>query len=136
MGASSVDQLDRRRAVERLYAEGLSAPKIAESLGVDARTIRKDLELLAVERAHDLDLGWERARLLEAGKHVEDEAWSLFDRLPDADVAGRLGSLSKVLAAQERVAKVVGDIAGADVERRLAALERQMKQVEAEANER
>ncbi len=112
-----------------LELRGASARVIAREVGSDIRTILRDLQALAAERARDTDLAAERHRLLGAARAVEAEAWALFDRLSAEDANGKLGALAKVLAAQAQGAKVAGDLAGADVERRLAELEARLTDV-------
>src|SRR5439155_14208032 len=113
----------RRRQVEALELRGATPAAIATALGADPRTIRRDLQALAHQRARSADLTAERHRLLEAAKLVEHQAWDLFDGLPAADVNGRLGALGKVLASQVQVVKLVGDLAALDLEARLTTLE-------------
>jgi hypothetical protein len=124
--SSTEDQLHRRGRVAEMELEGAAAAVIAKALGSDVRTIRADLAALAQERAQNADLAAERHRLLDASKLVEQTAWALYRSLPADDANGRLGSLAKVLAAQSQGAKVVGDLANADMERRLAQLEEQL----------
>ena len=127
MARATTDQaLSRRARVAELELRGTALSVIARELKSDTRTIRADLAVLAQERAQDANLAGERHRLLAAAKLVEHESWSLFHALSGADSNGKLGALSKVLAAQAQGAKVVGDLAAADLERRLADLEQRL----------
>ena len=126
-------QLTRRARVAELELRGSSAPVIAREVGCDVRTVRADFLALAQERAQDANLAGERHRLLDAAKLVEHESWALFHALSGADSNGKLGALGKVLAAQAQGAKVVGDLAAADLERRLADLEQRLAVTDAGA---
>lgn len=116
----------RRGKVAELELRGVSAHGIARALGSDPRTIKRDLRALAAERARDTSLTAERHRLLAAAKLVEQQAWQLHHALSVADAAGKLGALGKVLGAQEAGRRIVGDLAMAALEERVAALEQQV----------
>ena len=122
-GRSHAEALRRRRQVEALELRGATPAAIARDLGADLRTIKRDLRMLAQQRARAADLTAERRRLLDAARLVEKQAWELFDALPAADPTARLAALGKVLAGQSQTIKLLGDLAAADIEARLAALE-------------
>ena len=127
--ATAEEAATRRQRVAELELRGAPPHVIAREVGSDVRTVQRDLQALAAERARDTDLAAERHRLLGAARAVEAEAWRLYDSLPAEDANGKLGALAKVLAAQAQGAKVTGDLAGADVERRLAELEQRLADV-------
>lgn len=113
----------RRERVEELALQGAGVRVIARVLKSDPRTIAADIAELSRAWAESADLASERHRLLKAAKVAEYGAWTLFESLPNGDANGKLGALGKVLAAQAQGAKVVTDLASADLERRLADLE-------------
>src|SRR5438067_4281621 len=108
----------RRRQVEAMDLRGATCAAIARAVQSDPRTVARDLQAIARERARTPDLTGERRRLLAAAKLVEHHAWDLFDNLPAADTNGRLGALNRILASQVQVIKLVGDLATIDVESR------------------
>lgn len=116
----------RRERVEELALQGAGVRVIARALKSDPRTVAADVAELSRAWAETTDLAGERHRLLAAAKVAEYRAWVLFDSLPNGDANGKLGALAKVLAAQSQGAKVVTDLAGADLERRLADLEQRL----------
>lgn len=124
MARATIDaQTARRSQVAELELRGASVAGIAKALKADPRTIARDLEALAQERAANVSLDGERHRLLAAAREVEREAWALYEDLPAKDVNGRLGALSKTLAAQAQGRDLVADLANVEMERRVAALE-------------
>jgi hypothetical protein len=114
-----------RHRVAMLDLRGASPSAIASQLGADFRTVRRDLSLIAKERAHATDLDGERHRLLATARTVEVKAWNVYETATDTN--GRLGALAKVLAAQQRAADVVAALATLDLERRLQALEERLE---------
>ena len=131
MARATTDQaLTRRAAVAELELEGATAAVIAKALGSDYRTVQRDLAAIAQERAQNVDLAAERHRLVEAARLVERESWALFRATPSTDANGKLGALAKVLAAQAQGAKVIADLANADLERRMEQLEQLLQQMQ------
>lgn len=130
MARATTDQAaTRRQRVSELYAEGLTVAGIALAIGSDPRTVQRDLAALSAELTAATDLAGERLRLIEAARAVERESWALYRRLSDEDSAGKLGALSRVLQSQAQGAKVIADLANADLERRMAQMEEQMSAV-------
>lgn len=115
----------RRREVDELACRGLGAWAISKALRCDLRTVQRDLAALAAARRAAIDLGAERARLLEAARLVEAAAWKLYAGA-GGNQALRLGALAKALAAQAQAVTVLRELAGSELEHRLAALEAQV----------
>lgn len=126
---TDLEAAERRQSVQELDLKGYSARAIANAVGSRPETVKRDLKLIAAQRVRDNNFTSERHRLLQAGRAVEAAAWELMDRLPERDINGRLGSLSKVLAAQERVAKVLGDLIQLDTERKVIKLEQMLETI-------
>jgi hypothetical protein len=126
--ATADEAAARREQVEHLSLRGARPSVIARAIGSDARTVRRDLRVLAKARAAESDLASERLRLLAAAKGIELEAWQLLARLSAGDVNGRLGCLSRALAAQDRQAALVSDQAAADLAARVSNLEQRVNE--------
>ncbi len=120
--ATTVEAARRRREVDELCCRGFDAWAISKALHCDYRTVERDLVALAASRRERVDVEGERLRLLEGARLVESTGWKLYTGAGSSD-AIRLGALGKVLAAQQQLAAVLRDVASADVEARLAAIE-------------
>ena len=106
----------RRQQVADLWARGVSYTGIAEVLGVDRQTVRRDVALLGTEAA-EFDAAHELHRLLAAARAVEKDGW----------VRGRP---MQALAAQRQQLLVLQTMQGIDVERRLAEVEAHLDAVQ------
>lgn len=116
------EALTRRQRVADLWTRGVSIAGIARAVGCDWQTAQRDVKLLGKQAAGDCDLDRERHRLLAGAKAVEQAAWQAHAQATGAD---RLAALVQVRGAQAQALSVLGELAGADIERRLSALEEQ-----------
>ena len=107
----------RREQVANLWARGANYTGIAEVLGVDRQTVRRDVALLGNEAATEFDAAHELHRLLAAARAVEKDGW----------VRGRP---MQALAAQRQQLLVLQTMQGIDVERRLAEVEAHLDAVQ------
>lgn len=119
---TNAEALARRERVAELWVRGVSAVRIAKAAGCDRETVVRDVRLLSKQAAADLELDRERHRLLAGAKAVEAAAWQYHAEATGND---RQLALGRVLAAQAQALAVLGELAGADIERRLSALEAQ-----------
>lgn len=73
---------DRRAAVEELYCRGLSQPRIARDVGVTAKTIAKDLQVILETWRHSVARNFDEARARELAKinNLEAIAWRAWER--------------------------------------------------------
>ena len=115
----------RRHQVDELACRGLKAAGIARAIGTDYRTVERDLKALSVARQAAIDVKAERARLLEAARAAEAEAWKVYAGAKGHD-AVKLGALGKILGAQAQALAVLRDLSGGELEARLDALEQRL----------
>lgn len=119
---TNAEAVARRGQVAELWTRGVSISGIARVVKVDWETVKRDVVVLGKQAAVDLELDRERHRLLQGAKQVEQAAWQYHAEATGSD---RLAALAQVRGAQAQALAVLGELAGADIERRLSALEAQ-----------
>ncbi|QDU97520.1 hypothetical protein [Lignipirellula cremea] len=109
--AGRQERKERRRQVADLYVQAVSLVEMAESLGVDAAAVKRDLKAVhaAWRRERPDDLDTLRERELQKIDRVEREAWRAWERSQRDVVATKLSHDEKSRKAERTSKEQFGD---------------------------
>lgn len=103
----------RREEVLALWTRGATVNRIATTLKLDWRTVKRDVAFVAQQAVDDLNVPQELARLLASAKAVELDCWAAKQPM-------------QALAAVKAQLAVLSVLQGIDLAQRVAELEQRL----------